>query len=288
MQPPPQPPLDDTEIDLADLIDAPVPRNRMILCPFHGETKPSMRIYPDHYYCFGCGACGDHVDWLVQVEGLEYDQARDIVDNWDGPVVPRSQAQRRRGRRPAHRLRAEMVGRRQADHRHAGGALSRARSAASISTLCRTISTTRLRFHPNCVFGPGTRHPCLLALMRDPISDAPTGIQRIALTPDAQKIDRMMLGPAGVVQLWPAGKQLVIGEGLETTLAAATRLDYRGGPLRPAWATLSDGAHGAISRHRRRRAADPARRQRPQPRRADRGGSLQATLASRPGAASRC
>ena len=63
----------------------------MILCPFHGETKPSMRIYPDHYYCFGCGAWGDHVDWLVQVEGLEYDQALDIVDNWDGPVVPRSQ-----------------------------------------------------------------------------------------------------------------------------------------------------------------------------------------------------
>ena len=64
----------------------------MILCPFHGETKPSMRIYPDHYYCFGCGAYGDHVDWLVQVEGLEYDQARDVVDNWDGPVIPRSQA----------------------------------------------------------------------------------------------------------------------------------------------------------------------------------------------------
>ena len=40
-----------------------------------------------------------------------------------------------------------------------------------------------------------------------------------------------MLGPAGVVQLWPAGQQLVIGEGLETTLAAATRLDYRGEPL---------------------------------------------------------
>ena len=48
--------------------------SRMILCPFHGETKPSMRIYKDHYYCFGCGAYGDHVDWLVQVEGLEYDR----------------------------------------------------------------------------------------------------------------------------------------------------------------------------------------------------------------------
>ena len=34
----------------------------------------------------------------------------------------------------------------------------------------------------------------------------------------------------------------MVGEGLETVLAAATRLPYRGEPSRPAWATLSDGA----------------------------------------------
>ena len=51
----------------------------------------------------------------------------------------------------------------------------------------------------------------------------------------------MMLGKAGVVKLWPAGKQLVLGEGLETMLAAATRLPYRDEPLTPAWAALSDG-----------------------------------------------
>jgi phage/plasmid primase-like uncharacterized protein len=44
------------------------------------------------------------------------------------------------------------------------------------------------------------------------------------------------------VKIWPADKQLVIGEGLETTLAAATRLAYRGEPLTPAWAALSDSA----------------------------------------------
>ena len=100
-----KPPPDDTEIDLADLINGPVPRSRMILCPFHGETTPSMRIYRDHYYCFGCGAYGDHVDWLVQVEGLEYDQALHIVDNWEGPVVPRSRARRRGAERTARALR---------------------------------------------------------------------------------------------------------------------------------------------------------------------------------------
>ena len=34
----------------------------------------------------------------------------------------------------------------------------------------------------------------------------------------------------------------MVGEGLETVLAAATRLPYRGEPLQPAWAALSDGA----------------------------------------------
>ena len=44
-----------------------------------------------------------------------------------------------------------------------------------------------------------------------------------------------------MVKLWPAGSQLVVGEGLETTLAAATRIPYRGAPLQPAWAAVSSG-----------------------------------------------
>jgi hypothetical protein len=80
--------------------------------------------------------------------------------------------------------------------------------------------------------------------MRDPLTDAPVGIQRIALARTAggrvEKIDRMMLGRAGVVKLWPAASTLVVGEGLETVLAAATRIPYAGGPLVPAWAALSD------------------------------------------------
>jgi hypothetical protein len=102
-----------------------------------------------------------------------------------------------------------------------------------------------LRFHPNCVFGPGTHLPCLIALMRDPITDEPVGIQRIALERrdgKIEKIDRRMLGRAGVVKLWPAGSQLVVGEGLETVLAAATRIPYHDAPLIPAWAALSSKA----------------------------------------------
>ena len=42
-----------------------------------------------------------------------------------------------------------------------------------------------------------------------------------------------------MVKLWPAGSQLVLGEGIETTLAGATRVSYRGGPLQPAWSAVS-------------------------------------------------
>jgi len=98
-----------------------------------------------------------------------------------------------------------------------------------------------LRFHPRCPFVSGMRHPCLLALMRNATTDVPTGIQRIALTADANKIDRRMLGQAGVVKLWTPNHQLVVGEGLETTLAAATRIPYDDAPLQPAWALLSAG-----------------------------------------------
>jgi hypothetical protein len=50
---------------------------------------------------------------------------------------------------------------------------------------------------------------------------------------------------ARAIKLWPAERALVIGEGIETTLAAATRIAHRGTPLRPAWAI---GSSGGIAR----------------------------------------
>ena len=99
-----------------------------------------------------------------------------------------------------------------------------------------------LRFHPRCPFGSDTA-PCILALMRDPLSDKPVGIHRIGLkTVDGKvaKIDRMALGKMGVVKLWPANGTLTIGEGIETVLAAVTRLSHEP-PLIPAWSAVSSG-----------------------------------------------
>jgi hypothetical protein len=126
----------------------------------------------------------------------------------------------------------------------AAGYLSKTRGI-DLAALPANINAV-LRFHARCPFGPGTRHPCLLALLRDAATDAIAGIQRIALTPDAHKIERRMLGRTGAAKLWPVRDQLVVGEGIETVLAAATRIPYRGAALQPAWSMISSYALGRL------------------------------------------
>lgn len=46
------------------------------VCPFHQETKPSFSLSPDSglFYCFGCLASGDIIDFYCQINGLEFAQ----------------------------------------------------------------------------------------------------------------------------------------------------------------------------------------------------------------------
>jgi hypothetical protein len=79
-------------------------------------------------------------------------------------------------------------------------------------------------------------------LLRDAISDAPTGIQRIALTADGRLLGRKALGrkKGAAVKLWSDADvttALVIGEGVETVLAA-THVRHRNTLLQPAWSLL--------------------------------------------------
>ena len=196
----PAPP--ENEIDLADLIDQPVPRSRKIECPFHTERTASMHIYRDHYYCFGCGAHGDRIGWLTYVEGLDYAEARHIVANWDGP-----RSQKQDDAAPAHLEAALQLW---GEARGIVGTLA----ARYLSQTCNIdlavlpddIGERALRFLDNCPFGRGVRHPCLIVLMRSPAGDAPCGIHRIALSAEARKIGRRMFGAAGIAQLYsPAG-----------------------------------------------------------------------------------
>ena len=179
----------------------------------------------------------------MMIDGMSRDEALALLARWDGTtlVSPRrvddGEACRARALRlwqQAKPIAGTLAAQYLTEHRR-----------IDLAALPANIDEV-LRFHPNCPFGSGARHPCLVALMRDITIDEPTGIHRIALTPDAGKIDRRMLGRGGAVKLWPASAQLIIGEGIETTLAAATRISHRGAPLQPAWSAVSAGALGRL------------------------------------------
>lgn len=52
-------------------------RNQKCLCPFHSEKTPSLVVYPDtqSFYCFGCGAGGDVITFIMKIENLDYIEA---------------------------------------------------------------------------------------------------------------------------------------------------------------------------------------------------------------------
>lgn len=52
-----------------------VTRNHMICCPFHEDRHPSMKLNDDYFYCFGCGANGDVIDFVSRLFGISPMQA---------------------------------------------------------------------------------------------------------------------------------------------------------------------------------------------------------------------
>lgn len=53
------------------------------LCPLHGDTSPSFIIYksnPHRFICFGCNECGDAIDFIRHLKGMNYPQAIKYLD----------------------------------------------------------------------------------------------------------------------------------------------------------------------------------------------------------------
>ncbi len=60
------------------------------LCPFHSEKSPSFTVYTGdgHYYCFGCGAGGDVITFVMRMENLDYRAALDHLAARAGITLP--------------------------------------------------------------------------------------------------------------------------------------------------------------------------------------------------------
>lgn len=70
------------------------------LCPFHSEKTPSFTVWPQKgsYYCFGCGAGGDVITFIRQVESLEYIEALELLAKRAGMTLPRDEAEKETAR----------------------------------------------------------------------------------------------------------------------------------------------------------------------------------------------
>lgn len=56
-----------------------VKRNGMMCCPFHNDSNPSLNLYDDHFYCFGCGEHGDVIDFVGKVFSLSPKEAAESL-----------------------------------------------------------------------------------------------------------------------------------------------------------------------------------------------------------------
>ena len=85
--------------DIVELIDSRVSlrksgRNYSACCPFHNEKTPSFTVSPDKqfYHCFGCGAHGNAIGFLMEYECLEFRDAVEELARYGGLELPREAA----------------------------------------------------------------------------------------------------------------------------------------------------------------------------------------------------
>jgi DNA primase len=77
-------------------------------CPFHGEKTPSFYIYDDHYHCFGCGAHGDAIAFVMQAEGASFPEAVERLAGEAGLEVPKATPEQARREARARDLHAVL------------------------------------------------------------------------------------------------------------------------------------------------------------------------------------
>ena len=82
-------------LDIVDVVERYVPlkkagANYMACCPFHGEKSPSFSVSPtkQFYHCFGCGAHGTAISFVMEYQGLGFVEAIEDLAHSAGMTVP--------------------------------------------------------------------------------------------------------------------------------------------------------------------------------------------------------
>ena len=104
-------------VDIVDVVDRYVKlkkagSNFQALCPFHNEKSPSFSVSPSKqfYHCFGCGAHGNAIGFLMEYSGLAYPEAIRALAETVGMPVPETRGRSDRpGAADAPGLTARMM-----------------------------------------------------------------------------------------------------------------------------------------------------------------------------------
>ncbi len=82
-------------IDLSKIISRNVKlqkrgNNLIGLCPFHSEKTPSFNVNDNDgfYHCFGCGAHGDAISFIRNLEGKSFIEALETIADMSGLKIP--------------------------------------------------------------------------------------------------------------------------------------------------------------------------------------------------------
>jgi CHC2 zinc finger/Toprim domain len=208
-------------------------------CPVcGGRDRFSINVKKQLFNCRGCGRGGDVLDLIQHLDGVDFVTARRIAGCDEARPVIKP--------RPKPKIPEEDNGAR---------ALAIWRETDVLGPLALSYFERRklgallpldhvIRFHPACPFnGGGNRCPCVVALYRNIVTNAPQAIHRTALGDGGIKLGCLTYGPTGGAAIklsddTDVEQGLTIGEGIETTMAGML-LGFR-----PAWAT---GCAGSVA-----------------------------------------
>src|SRR5271163_3175326 len=85
-----------SRVDIVEVVDRQVPlkkagANYTACCPFHNEKTPSFTVTPSKqfYHCFGCGANGNAISFLMEFDRLSFVEAIEQLAGQLGMEVPK-------------------------------------------------------------------------------------------------------------------------------------------------------------------------------------------------------
>lgn len=223
------------------------------LCPFHSERTPSLHVNDATglYHCFGCGAGGDAIRFVMETEGVGFTDAL----RWLGAagLPPVDPAQRAKAAAEDAAARAEAIAEAAAVWDAASPAAGTpaevyARSRGIVGTLPPSIRFARTpawRDRETGEVGPDL--PAMVGAIVDGTGDL-IGVQRIFLS-DGGKAKARMKRPkltlgrvlGGALRLGPVAADVIVCEGPEDGLTLAQEL-----PGSSVWVTLGTAMMPAV------------------------------------------